>query len=58
MTLTIFGEQVVRAADDEWGHQCSKFLQLLFTRGLYFICSVSISSSDDGVLEVLSEVTL
>ena len=56
--LTIFRKQVIRSTNNEWSHQGSKFFKLRLTGSLHCIRGISVSSSYNSILEVLSEVAL
>ena len=58
MIRTVFGEQIIRPANDELRDQRTKLLQLLLTFCLYSVCRVGVTASDYSVLEVLAEVVL
>ena len=53
---TVFGEKVVRSANDELGNHLPKLLQLLFARGLHYVSRVRVSPSNNSVLKVLSKI--
>lgn len=55
---TVFREQVVGTTDDELRDNATELLEFLLTLCLDGIGGIGIASTDDGILEVLSEVIL
>ena len=54
--LTVFSEQVVGSPNNKLGDETTQLLEFLLTLGLSSIGSISITTSDNRVLEVLPEV--
>ncbi len=55
---TVFGEKVVGTPDDELRDDTTKFLEFLLALRLDGIGGIRIATTDDSILEVLSEVVL
>lgn len=55
---TVFGEEIVGAADDELRYDTTEFLEFLLALCFDSIGGVRITTTDDGILKVLAEVIL
>ena len=55
---TVFGQEVVSPPDDERHDERRELFQLLLALCLHRVSSISITTTDDCVLEVLAEVVL
>jgi hypothetical protein len=53
---TVFGEKIVRAANNELGDQLAELLQFLLALGFHFIGRVCVATTNDNVLKVLPKI--
>ena len=53
---TVFGEKIVRPANDELGDQLAELLQFLLACSFHLVGRVCVATTNDSVLKVLPKV--